>query len=103
MKILQGCNRLVTNMKLWSQGSNELVKLLHGCDEVVAKVVTRLQGLYNLATTLSFLYGTKTGYLSELSLAWIDFSQLLSECLSQKMSQNFLFQLRTNGDKSCMN
>ena len=51
-------------MTLWSQGCSELVKLLHGCDEVVAKLsqgchklVTRLQGLYNLATTLSFLYG----------------------------------------------
>ena len=53
VKISQGCDKVVTNMTLWSQGCSELVKLLHGCDEVVA----RLQGLYNLATTLSFLYG----------------------------------------------
>ena len=53
------------------------MKLLHGCDEVVArlsqgchKLVTRLQGLYNLATTLSFLYGYildyKTGLIIEV-------------------------------------
>ena len=64
MKILQCRDKLVRNMTLWSQGCSELVKLLHGCDKVVArllqgcyKLVTRLQGLYNLATTLSFLYG----------------------------------------------
>ena len=36
MKILQCCDKLVTNMTLWSQCCSELVKLLHGCDEVVA-------------------------------------------------------------------
>ena len=52
-------------MTLWSQqGCSELVKLLHGCDKVVTrlsqgcyKLETRLQGLYNLVITLSFLYG----------------------------------------------
>ena len=64
VKILQCYDKLVENMTLWSQGCSELVKLLHGCDEVVArfaqafyKLVTRLQRLYNFATTLSFLYG----------------------------------------------
>ena len=46
-------------MTLWSQGCSELVKLLHGCDEVVARLsqgchrlVTRLQGLYNLVISV---------------------------------------------------
>ena len=41
----------MTNMTLWSQGCSELVKplqLRQGC----YKLVTRLQGHYNLATTL---------------------------------------------------
>ena len=38
VKILQGCDKVVTNMTLWSQGCSELVKLLHGCDEVVARL-----------------------------------------------------------------
>ena len=59
----------MTNMTLWSQGCREHVKLLHGCVEVVArlsqachKLVTRLKGLYNLATTLSFLYAHLMGH-----------------------------------------
>ena len=47
--------RFVTNMTLRSQGCSELVKLLHGCEEVVArfKVVTRLsQAGDNVAGTL---------------------------------------------------
>ena len=32
--LLQGCDKLVTNMILWSQGCSELAKLLHGCEIV---------------------------------------------------------------------
>ena len=35
VKILQGCDKLVTNITLWLQSCNELVKLLHGCDKLV--------------------------------------------------------------------
>ena len=36
-------------MTLWSQGCSELLKLLHGCDEVVARL---LQGCDKVAGTL---------------------------------------------------
>ena len=53
MKLLQCCDKvlikLVTNMTLWSQGCSELVKLLHGCDEVVTRLS---QGCHNLVTSL---------------------------------------------------
>ena len=38
VKILQCCDKLVINMTLWSQGCSELVKLLRGCEEVVARL-----------------------------------------------------------------
>ena len=50
VKILQCCDKLVTNMTLWSQGCSELVKLLHGCDEVVARLS---QGCHKVVTRLS--------------------------------------------------
>ena len=49
VKILQCCDKLVTNMTLWSQGCSELVKLLHGCDEVVARLS---QGCHKVVTSL---------------------------------------------------
>ena len=36
-------------MTLWSQGCSELVKLLHGCDEVVARLS---QGCHNLVISV---------------------------------------------------
>ena len=55
VKILQCCDKLVTNMTLWSQGCSELVKLLHvvtrwwqGCD----KVAKSLQPCHNLVISV---------------------------------------------------
>ena len=39
-RLRQTCDKLVTNMTLWTQRCSELMKLLHGCNEVV----TKLQG-----------------------------------------------------------
>ena len=69
-KVVKGCDKVVTrlwqtwhcghkvalNLWLWRGGGKVVTRLSQGCH----KLVTRLQGLYNLATTLSFLYGYYT-------------------------------------------
>ena len=55
MKILQRCDKLVTNMTLWSQGCSEFVKLLQGCDEVVTRLsqdARTLQLCHNLVISV---------------------------------------------------
>ena len=54
MKILY---KLVANMTLWSQGCRELVKLFHGCDEVVARLSQGCRDFTTLPQPCHFCMG----------------------------------------------